>query len=230
MQESKSVAKKLDSIFKKYNVPFGDGLVDEKGYAKSKTKIMFLLKEVDADEGDFPNVAELGAIFADEAVEKGRWPINAKSWWNVPKFVYAILNGFPDVDYNDIPIETLAPYVKQIAWVNLKKGAGAESSDYNDIKTAAKKEFDMWYQEIEIIKPSVILCGGTFSIVRGVYVCRNLIKKSDVRKFTYSGDSFYYFKHRGAVYFDFYHPNAKIRVKKLVKILKKFFGEAGLSK
>lgn len=59
--------------------------------------------------------------------------------------------------------------LSRIAVVNIKKSSGAKSSDMKDIMSYAEWDKDFLKEQIELIKPTVIVCGGTYEMLRHIY-------------------------------------------------------------
>lgn len=55
-----------------------------------------------------------------------------------------------------------------IGITNLKKTGGGSTADIATIKKHAEKYRDLWQNELEIMDPEIILCGGTFWIIADI--------------------------------------------------------------
>jgi len=55
------------------------------------------------------------------------------------------------------------------AIVNIKKSSGVSNSTHKDIKCYAEHDMDFLVEQIELIKPTVIICGGTYEMLRHIY-------------------------------------------------------------
>ena len=55
------------------------------------------------------------------------------------------------------------------AVVNLKKLTGTNQSDDSELKKAADRDLDYIKEELEIIQPEIIVCCGTFHLVKDLF-------------------------------------------------------------
>ncbi|WP_108668948.1 hypothetical protein [Peribacillus acanthi] len=75
-----------------------------------------------------------------------------------------------------------------------------EGSNYDEIRAHAITNNELWMKEIEIIKPDVIICGGTFSIVQEILGFES----------TKCGSGALFGKALDTLFVDFYHPMYRI--------------------
>lgn len=59
--------------------------------------------------------------------------------------------------------------LSRMAVVNIKKSNGAKSSDMKDIMSYAEWDKAFLKEQIELINPTVIVCGGTYEMLRHIY-------------------------------------------------------------
>ena len=59
--------------------------------------------------------------------------------------------------------------LSRIAVVNIKKSSGARSSDRNNIMSYAESDKELLKEQIKLIKPTVIVCGGTYEMLCHIY-------------------------------------------------------------
>ena len=202
---NEKVAKLLDSnrvLFDDKLIAF-DGVVDEETFAKSRVKIAFLLKEV--NENKSGRSADWRCFLEDvkrEALQNESY----KTWRNVCLWIEAFNNK--DVSFMDCVDETSSEFDKErlsknileVAIVNINKAFGGGSSDYENLKKIAEDCKELLEEEIEdIIKPELVICGGTFEFAK--IICG--IKNSEVKVF---GTGTEYFIHNNILYLQFVHP------------------------
>lgn len=56
--------------------------------------------------------------------------------------------------------------IDRIAVVNVKKSNGENGSDYEDLKVYAEEDKAELKQELEIIRPEIIVCGNNLSLLK----------------------------------------------------------------
>lgn len=183
----------LNSLFLKwkeykplYKTSFSeDGIINEELWIKADIKIMFLLKETNNYIGDFR-----------EYVNKGPW--KAIGYWghglqNIADFSYP--------DFAEARKENSYKYFcRSSAIVNLKKAPGGSSSNMNSIQEAAFSDREFIEEELRIISPKIIVCGGTFDICTKLWGKYEMISER-VHKTAVFKD---------VVWIDFLHPRARI--------------------
>ena len=59
--------------------------------------------------------------------------------------------------------------LSQIAIINIKKADGQPTSNKDDLYYNAARDKDFLKQQIELINPDIIICGGTYNYLRCVY-------------------------------------------------------------
>ena len=59
--------------------------------------------------------------------------------------------------------------LRRVAIINIKKSSGDNSSDNDDLYYYAAKDKDLLLRQIELIKPTLIICGNTFGMLRCLY-------------------------------------------------------------
>lgn len=160
------IQEQLDQLYKPYQsgrahfVPCG--LVDEDLYSQARTRVLWLLKE--------PNDPELITWNLPEQI---RVDVREKSWagrimWKV---VGALTYGMQQSDFP--PYRTsydneanICNGLGMIGVTNLKKSGGGSSSKDDEIRAAAKEDVDLWTEEIRIMAPHLVICGGTYTYIK----------------------------------------------------------------
>lgn len=138
-----------------------DGAVDYAAYECASPRICFFLKEAYSRDSDTD--WSLTEWLADGAT--------TRMWGTVADWAYGITNTTSDY----IPHKPqLSPaektkQLKTIAVVNVKKSNGAVQSDYGDLLRYATTDRAFLKRELEIISPTVIVCGNNSSLLRLLY-------------------------------------------------------------
>jgi hypothetical protein len=189
------------------------GVVDEHMFETAEVKVMMLLKEVnDPEQRDDWSLVDL---INDQIRNQHFLPI----WRRVGEWSFGLEQGFPS--YRSIvghmDTANITSGLLNIATTNLKKSGGSGESDYEMIKKHALAEVELWTKEIEMIQPDVVICGGTFSIVR------------EILGFDYQvcGSGACYGKALNTIFVDFYHPQYRISPKVLYAYFKETMRELG---
>ena len=157
------IVEKLQELYDRYSSSDEHfvrcGVVNEEAYQARKPKLVFVLKEVnDVDHS-------LKSMVPNDQVEKGqRGKHMSRMWKAVGIWSFGIHNGFPEYDeINTVQIS--AQGLKCVGVTNLKKSAGKGTSNMRRIREHAVMAIDLWKSELEIMRPDIIICCGTFRIV-----------------------------------------------------------------
>lgn len=176
---------------------------------------MFLLKEVN-DEEQIENWSLVEHI-QQQIKERNFF----RTWTRAGEWIFGFTQGFPYYQglYKGDRQANIAKGLSYIAATNLKKSGGAGSSNYDVIKKHALDEKDLWTKEIEIVKPDVVICGGTFHIVRDIlgFDCKTCGSGASI------GQAL------GTKFIDLYHPMYRISPKLLYAYFKETMVSLGYS-
>jgi len=185
---------KFERLFKKWNDMrpdyrdsfCKDGIIDEDKWKATKRKILFVLKETHDYSGD------LRKLIRDE------WDIpKSVLWQNIARCV----KGIQDITVHGFPSYKAAHEYKKdsltsAAILNLKKTAGGASSKMKEIEKFALNDAKFIKEELELIKPDVIVCGATFNIFQKIFELDN--RPIDEDKYLY--------KYKNMIVIDYWHP------------------------
>jgi hypothetical protein len=164
-----------------------DGIVNEDFF--KFPHILFLCKEPNnpkQEEGDY----------------RKEWNENMPYAFSqrIAQWSYGIFNKFPLwTSFHD---DDCLAALKCIAFMNVKKTGGGNKADYNKIGEIIKSDLEFINEEIEIINPTIIICGlGLINITRFIFseIPTSLWKES--------GHEIFYAIHNGRLIIDFYHPS-----------------------
>lgn len=139
------------------------GVVDEARYAQCKTKVLYLLKEVNnpGQESDWSLVDFICSQIKTSTFYRSTGILGI---WN-----YGLQHGLPS--HQSIIAEqekNMADGLSSIAITNLKKSGGGGSSNMDEFLLQAEYAKELWMKEIELMNPDVVVCCGTFSVVKSV--------------------------------------------------------------
>ncbi len=168
-----------------------DGIVDLEQWNKTDTKILVLLKETN----DYTKpINELIYNVVHKKRDKGQfW--QAMTFHTVGKWLYGLYN----LDENSYPLlKTAKKHRKNAllacAYMNLKKVSGKSATNYKTLEKAAHRDQDFIREEIKIIDPQIIICGGTAKLVKS-YIFPEMQKVAP-----------YIYKYHNIIIIDSYHP------------------------
>lgn len=172
-----------------------DGIVDEAEYKASKYKILYVMKEVNGGEGW--NLKEF--------LKDGGRP---QTWNNIARWtegIFSLENDFK-WDYLESNNEDRRKIMlKKIGSINLKKTPGTHTSNYKEIDKEAKANKELINKQVELYKPDIIICCGTFdSFVNNV-----LDAKDEKKEMTDRGIRYLIYDDKLII--SYAHPEARIR-------------------
>ncbi len=144
----------LDKNEKNYpkDVFISDGIVDPDKWFDQDIRPLFVLKEAYGGDHDWN---EIDWFFRNE--EKSSQSILDPTWRTICHWASYVFDKKYDCDSiswgNDV--------FKKIAVINIKKYGGIESSVNKDLKRHAEKHYENIFNQINLIKPTLIICGYT---------------------------------------------------------------------
>jgi len=165
-EEHEDLLKQWDNLSKKNNhypsdeenplrnVFISDGIAYPEIWFKNEIRPLFVLKEAYDSSGNKEPWNEVKEFI----VEAKHEPIKgtSKTWKKLCLWSHNIFEA---------PIEQVVywddKYLKQIAVINIKKYGGRNPSENNDLEWHAGEYAKKIYQQIALIKPTVIICGYT---------------------------------------------------------------------
>ena len=175
-------------IFPDHKYSLG-GMVKEISYNQQKIKILAILKE--ANDPDANPIRE----YVRNIVEKNENLI--RTWRNVSRWVTAVYsNG--NCNFEDIDETIERDALEKIAVTNINKGEASSKTYMPVLKKKALKQSKVLLKELEILKPNIILCGGTYNIF-----CEIIEKEGEI------GKDYCYFN--DILIINMYHPQARIK-------------------
>ncbi|MFH1613935.1 MAG: hypothetical protein ABIG61_02470 [Planctomycetota bacterium] len=129
-----------------------DGIFDDGEWKNANKKILFIMKEVNSSKGGW----DLKTLF-----ENGP---KYQMWHTISRWAGGILNNFPKFEDID-KWSAKKANIKKIASINLKKTSGGPSSDMSIINAYAHMDKELLLEQIDEIKPEIIVACGTFDSV-----------------------------------------------------------------
>ena len=142
-----------------------DGIIDPNRWKSASPKVLLLLKEA----YDEPGVTE-GWDLRKFLRENGpKWKI----WWTAAYWCYAIhhlsAGGLPSLPNDEAAYESATEALRSSAIVNIKKSAGKSFSVDSDIVSYAQTDGLLLREQVDLIRPSIVVCGSTWANVRHLW-------------------------------------------------------------
>lgn len=205
-----TINQKLDVLYQNWqqNHPghfVTGGVIDENMFNSCEVKLLFLLKEVnDLDRVENWSLVQL----MQDQIESMKF---YRIWETVGLWSFGLLQGFPPYkSFNHMKPANITEGLLNIATTNLKKTGGSGESNYEEIRRHAIANKELWMKEIEIIKPTVVICGGTFSIIQEILGFETKTCDSGAQ----IGEAL------NTLFIDFYHPMYRISPRVLYSYFK----------
>ena len=156
-----------------------DGIVNLPKWTKQNPRVLFFLKEAYTDN---PKGYDLTAALDSEGADFAKK--NSPIWARVAVWTQAIYDSteLPPLPYDEAKIKSQADdNIRSIAVINIKKSNGQKSSNDTDLKEFLANDKDQLTEELKIINPDVILCGGTFHLLQkyGMFPDANKVTRND---------------------------------------------------
>ena len=155
----------LKNLYQKYynlNDIVWCGVVDEKYYQSANPKIIFVLREANSDVGGWSIPDLLNKNITDYFTKNTPLQADVMYTWRLAGvWAYSILNGFNSYDVLKQD-KFVAEGLRAIAMTNIKKTPGNSAANYSQIRQCAFTDKDMLKQELQILNPDLIICGGTY--------------------------------------------------------------------
>ncbi|PIE81354.1 MAG: hypothetical protein CSA15_00910 [Candidatus Delongbacteria bacterium] len=171
-----------------------DGIISEEQYNNARYKIIYILKEVNGGENwDLREFVKTG----------GR----AATWNNIARWTAGILELPKEINWDNldkISENKRKDLLVKMGVVNLKKIPGGAVANKDEIN--AKIDCELIKKQIEIYRPDIIICGGTFDMLRSS--CYK--KKESESYFTSRGIEYFLLNNKIPV-IDYIHPQARIK-------------------
>lgn len=182
-----------------------DGIINETEYLASKIKILFILKEVNSENG----------FNLKEFLQKGG---RSQTWNNISRWIFGIRNIEKEIKWRDLnddyfTTERRKELLSSICVMNLKKSSGGHTTDNKELALVASQDTDylnrqfQLYYNSEKSRPDFIICGGT-STSNNFNKLINIENKSDWK--TTSRGVYYYEFDKGKYFIEYAHPEARV--------------------
>jgi len=181
-----------------------DGILFYESWCKQQIRVLFLLKETFGNFTDFYAKDNNDRISITDG-DKNKSPF----WWNIARWKLALDKKSQNQDCNYPKNNELPKYIDDIAIIDIKKIDEDKRRSYpTEIRNYAKKDKIYLRQQIELINPQLIICGGTFDYYQIIYD-NNVNQKIEVLAGVKPPKK-NSFVHNNRIVIDFYHPGYKL--------------------
>lgn len=194
------ISKKISNLKNSFNssTPIIDGIVDFGQYQTCDLKILWILKEVnsvdDIDEWDLRDA--ISNLKTEKGIVKG-W---GSTFNPIVYTTYGILNNKERKEINNINSNPeIIDVLQKIAYVNIKKIPGGSVVKHLELEMAYDEQKEILKEQISLYNPNIIICGGTFEIIKDDLNYKKLDKKHNY--------PINIFQSQKRIIIDAYHPN-----------------------
>ena len=190
-----------------------DGVVDKESYFAKEKRLMFLLKETNGND----NNGDKNDVLTDWTYMEWVYsqamrnePLYRSVYRNIAMWsrmfnVYTDEKRIPEIQefINEdglIIDEKLCNSLLDISIINLKKSWGTESTNWNEMDKYLddKQRREILQYQINKLKPTMVLCGGTFDFAKKIF-------DNDVEELMQDGIR--YFIKESSTFVSCYHPS-----------------------
>lgn len=204
-----NIAQQEKELFKEWRVSTPnlseDGIIDAEAYLKSNIKILFLLKEVNSEDGfDLKKFVKDG----------GR----TQTWDNIARWTCGIQNWTKDFDWEEklVPIKNIEArkeWLKYICVMNIKKTPGGHTTNSKNLRTDSsrdgeflERQFKLYYQDLKLRPDFIIGCGTeTTNLFHEIVPFAPDEKWKNTKR-----GVFYYEYDKGKFFIKYAHPEARV--------------------
>lgn len=180
------------------NIFISDGVVCPEIWFSQEIRPLFLLKEAYGWHND-------GDLIKDHLLTQGSMS-GYPTWRRVTQWAEGLLKTTAEAIYPYTKQKNCTfgnEFLKHIAAVNIKKSGGVEKSNADDLMAYAKHDKDELYEQIQIIDPTVIICGYTMEYL-------NIIMPEPIKEWAGQSQNLFYrtqLNGHDVLVLDYWHPS-----------------------
>ncbi|SEM31988.1 hypothetical protein SAMN04488008_1166 [Maribacter orientalis] len=135
-----------------------DGIVSTQHYELAKPKILWILKEPHSGNESWDVRKRIQTLRENDRIAIGF----DKTFTRIVYTTNAILNNIPWSEGRIRTNPEMIDELQKMAYINVKKTGGASKTKPITLEQAYNKSKDILFKQIELIKPDVLIFGGTF--------------------------------------------------------------------
>lgn len=180
-----------ESLKTKFSLVVLDGVTDYNCFAKSKRKILWIMKEANQSGGQHTDDLR---VFHKNVVRYKNW---RRTYKPIIKTSYGILN---DINYLEIPNEDqILDVLSQVAFINVKKTGGTSKSGKKVINDHYVQNKDIIVEQINCIQPDIIInCSRVWQLFTEISTSELI----NVERFNVA-------RYNNAIIVNAFHPNQR---------------------
>lgn len=186
--------------------PIPDGVIDIAKYLNTKTKILWINKEVNSlDDTDEWSLIDVLFNLQEKYKEN-------KDWSNTfSPIVYTLYGIFNNTNWENTPNikdnSDILNIIRNIAYINVKKLPGGPLANQKNLLRYSRAN-DILKKQIILYSPDVIVCGGTFDIMDNIFDDIYGKKYDDMKQIEISKKNRIFYDDK-LIIFEAYHPGQR---------------------
>ena len=164
-----------------------DGVVDSEAWGKTTHKVLFVLKEA-YDEKRTEGTWDLSTLIR-------RRKVSGRTLKPMAQWAYGVQQVLKHQRISEFREkgQEVEKALMSSAVLNLKKSGGANKSSYKNLQNYVEKDWDLIARQIEIIRPDIVICGKTWSLLSNMIEEKSRVSDQVARV-------------NGIPYVSFWHP------------------------
>lgn len=166
-----------------------DGVVQPKLYVNEPVKIMWVMKEINKEDGDGYCQRDLFNRLINEIKEEALHGVGRKKWkMSLDPIIYItnqIMRGC--IHYSDVSLPyitedpSIVNVLQKIAYVNIKKIPGGATSNNNKLQEFYEKGKEIFFKQLEVANPDIVICGNTLRYFKNDLQLKSLEKHNEFK-------------------------------------------------
>ena len=185
----------------------------EKDYLNSNPKVVIILKEANAPDGD------------SNLIDQLKNGVGYNIWCNVARWVYGIRNRDNMPKWADFQCDIQRPefrknLFKSIGTINLKKSPGGSSANDSEIEKIAREDYNLIRRQYNLYDPDLTICGGTddlFTRAMGYEIKDEAKNRKEIMAWRQTKRGVWWYEREPKKYVvSFYHPARPDRISLLM--------------
>jgi hypothetical protein len=148
-----------------------DGIIDYSRWQKAKKRILFIVKEgyTPDPEGKPDGLSTKGWDLCKDLRESPGFYGN--TWREAAYWSHGIMHSkdgiFPQL--SKLNTDEVLDTFRSTAVMNVKKTPGGKTSNWDELAEYVLKHRDLLKKQIDLIAPEVIICGGTWGLIKVMF-------------------------------------------------------------
>ena len=174
-----------------------DGIVNMDVWEKEDCRILFLLKEA-WHKDSVSDPYNLTEDLRNSEPWSSMW--NRVAEWT--RGIHLTAEGKP-APYRNLKKSEAKLELQKIAVINIKKSGGESRSKNDDLMKYVEEDYDLIYDQIEMVNPTIIVCGYTIGFLNKVIELKG---EEPINKTGENHCDNWHYKWKDRIILDYYHP------------------------